>query len=318
MATCYKAFQLWIQLHLYLHQQEDTHWKDATKWIETMVTSYGMRNTHSCTTLCVNRIEHLHGMTQRKGNSDLISSLQSTSQLFLTYHSSSATFQYHLGSMTKSVWLLRRKSTQAFMNHPTLPTNCVGFVYWRKMEHLCELHYNQAFRSTSDSRTPCRAVRRSFMWCNARPLCWIWWATNRRIIMRLYNFPNTLWSIATCHPTNGLDKFSPYFSWWCHLHPSAWNPTSHNPLHWWHTGQRTKVMLHPGRWFVRNNSTESRNSLLCLGTLYQLESHSSAHEILRRDLLWQEAMALCSKILGHRALLHLWGLSCRWVVNSSY
>jgi len=53
--------------------------------------------------------------------------------------------------------------------------------------------------------------------------------------------------------------------------------------------------------FVWNNSTESRNASLCLGALYQLESHSPAHEILWRDLLWQETMALCSEIwvIGH-------------------
>jgi len=214
------------------------------KWIETMVTSYGMRNAHSCTILYVNRIEHLPGTTQKKGDSDLtFPSIQhpsnSSHSIHWEQHSNTtwdlwwSVCDYQEENRLRHLWTIQlflliasvlciEERWNIFANRPQFGTS--------------KSHYDQTFRSTSNSRTSCRAVHRSFMWCDARPLCWIWWVTNHKIIVQLYDFPNTLQSIVTCHPTNGLDKFSPYFPWWHHLHPSAQNPTPHYPLHQWCTG----------------------------------------------------------------------------------
>jgi len=94
-----------------------------------------------------------------------------------------------------------------------------------------ESHHYQTFRSTSNSQTPCREIHRSFMQCNVRFICWIWWMINCRIIMRLYHFPDALWGIVTCYPTNGLDEFSTNLSWWHYIHPIAWNSSPYYLLH---------------------------------------------------------------------------------------
>ena len=64
-------------------------------------------------------------------------------------------------------------------------------------------------------------------------------------------------------------------------------------------------MLHPIRWITQDNSSKLRNKKVCLGALYQSKLHCAVHEILWRDLFWEEALALHPQVLGDRTLLHL-------------